>query len=101
MDNEIVQAVMERSKGLCEICHSSFMAEKHHIIKGRGKRKVHETVESIIVLCWEHHYGTYGVHGREGKELDLRLKIQLQDKYFRQGYSEDEIRKLMGGKLYG
>ena len=44
--------------------------------------------------------GTKGVHGRDGKELDLKLKLQLQDKYFKQGYSEEETRKLMGGRLY-
>lgn len=101
MNKEIVQAVLERSKGLCEVCGAmDYNVQLHHIIKGRGKRKEHETTESIILLCWDCHRGTYGVHGREGKELDLRLKRQLQDKYFSQGYSEDEIRKLMGGKLY-
>ena len=28
------------------------------------------------------------------------LKHKLQSYYFQQGYSEDEVRKLMGGKLY-
>jgi hypothetical protein len=40
------------------------------------------------------------VHGKNGKELDLRLKRELQEKYFRGGYTEDEVRELMGGKLY-
>lgn len=100
MDNKIVQAVLERSKGLCEVCYQPG-SELHHIIKGKGKRKEHETIESIILLCWDCHRGTYGVHGREGKKLDLRLKRQLQETYFSQGYTEIEVREMLGGKLYG
>ena len=99
MDKKIVQAVLERSKGLCEVCYAPG-AELHHIIYGKGKRKQHETVESVILLCYECHRGTYGVHGREGRELDLELKRKLQLEYFKQGYSEKEVREMMGGKLY-
>lgn len=99
MDKKIVQAVLERSKGLCEVCYAPG-AELHHIIHGKGKRKQHETVESVVLLCWECHRGTYGVHGREGRKLDLQLKKQLQERYFKQGYSEKEVREMMGGKLY-
>lgn len=102
MDKKIVQAVLERSGGVCENCGAAdYRVQLHHIIKGRGKRKEHETIDSVILLCWNCHHGTYGVHGREGKELDLKLKRQLQEKYFSQGYTENEVRKLMGGKLYG
>lgn len=99
MDKKIVQAVLERSKGLCEVCYAPG-TELHHIIYGKGKRKEHETVESVVLLCWDCHRGTYGVHGREGRKLDLQLKKQLQERYFKQGYSEKEVREMMGGKLY-
>ena len=92
--------VAERSQGLCENCYSPKMVQHHHIIKGRGKRKQCETVYSIIALCYDCHYGTWGVHGREGRELDIKLKADLQNKYFDMGYTEEEVRKLMGGKLY-
>lgn len=100
MNKKIVQAVMERSKGLCEVCGSNFKTERHHIVKGRGKRKQHETVESVIALCWHCHYGTYGIHGREGHILDRQLKLKLQETYFNQGYSVEEVRVMMGGKIY-
>lgn len=99
MDKKIVQAVLERSKGLCEVCYAPG-AELHHIIYGKGKRKQHETVESVVLLYWDCHRGTYGVHGREGRKLDLQLKKQLQERYFKKGYSEKEVREMMGGKLY-
>ena len=101
MDKEIVQAVLEWSGGLCEECGvADYMCQLHHIIGGNGKRKQHENEFSLILLCWNCHHGTYGIHGREGKELDLKLKRQLQERYFNQGYTENEVRRLMGGKLY-
>lgn len=84
----------------CKICGSTNLVEEHHIIKGRGKRKACETEQSLIMLCWEHHKGTYGVHGKNGSELDMRLKLQLQATYYDMGKGDSEIRKLMGGKLY-
>lgn len=99
MDKEIVQAVLERSQGLCENCYGPG-AEFHHICFGSGKRKQHETKESVVLLCSRCHRGTNGVHGREGRELDLKLKIRLQEVYFNQGYAEHEVRIKMGGRLY-
>lgn len=99
MDKKIVQAVMERSKGLCEVCYSPG-TEMHHCVYGRGKRKEHETIESVILLCWNCHHSNEGVHGKNGRKLDLHLKKKLQEKYFKMGYTEDEVRKRMGGKLY-
>lgn len=84
----------------CEICGSNHMVQKHHIIGGRGKRKSCETEDSVICLCWEHHHGKYGVHGKHGHILSTHLKLQLQKKYFDKGLSRDEVMKLMGGKLY-
>ena len=101
MDKKIVQAVLERSKGVCENCGAAdYRVQLHHIIKGLGKRKQHETIEYVILLCWNCHHGTYGVHGREGKELDIKLKRKLQETYFNQGYSVEEVRRMMGGKIY-
>ena len=33
-------------------------------------------------------------------EIEIRLKVKLQETYKKQGYSEDEVREMMGGKLY-
>ena len=52
------------------------------------------------MLCYEHHRGTWGVHGSRGAELDRQLKRTLQGYYKAQGKSEEETRKLMGGRLY-
>lgn len=94
------ERVAERSTGICELCFSNNLVQHHHIIKGKGKRKQCETVYSIIALCWECHHGDEGIHGKSGYKLDLQLKQRLQKAYFKQGLSEEEVRKLMGGKLY-
>ena len=94
------EQVRERSGGRCELCRSKEGVQHHHIIHGRGRRKECETVESVIALCWEHHHGTYGVHGSHGHVLDLKLKKALQKKYVDQGKTEAEIRQLMGGTIY-
>ena len=99
MDEEIVQAVLERSQLLCENCYGPG-EEFHYICFGSGKRKQHETKESVVLLCYKCHRGTYGIHGREGKKLDLKLKLRLQETYLNQGYTEEETRKMMGGKIY-
>lgn len=100
MNKNIVRAVLERSQGLCEWCGNNNMVQLHHVIRGNGKRRQHESVESVIALCWTHHHSNKGVHGRDGKELDRILKIRLQKTYKEQGYKEDEVRRMMGGRLY-
>lgn len=96
MNKEVAQAVLERSMGVCEVCHSSLMPEIHHILR----RKVEADKDNCIMLCYIHHRSELGTHGRDGHELDLKLKRELQGKYFDMGYDEDTTRRLMGGKLY-
>ena len=96
------EQALERSEGgLCEIegCKSN-NTQLHHIVKGKGKRTQCERIESVIFLCWGHHYGNSGVHGKNGHTLDLKLKLDLQQVYFNLNMTEEEVRKWMGGKLY-
>lgn len=96
MDKQVYNAVSQRANGRCEVCGRGGRLELHHILR----RKVPATVENCIMLCYECHRGTKGIHGRDGHKLDRELKINLQLKYERQGFSEDEVRRLMGGRLY-
>lgn len=96
---DIYQEVKERDNYTCQACYGPG-EEIHHIIYGRGKRKEHENIDSLILLCRQCHRGTNGVHGKNGHKLNMRLKRALQAKYFKQGYSEEEVRELMGGRLY-
>ena len=85
--------------GRCGLCGAYGEIERHHIVKGRGKRRECETKESVVYLCADCHRGTYGVHGRDGHTLDIYLRRELQAAYFAQGRSEIDVRRLMGGKL--
>ena len=65
-------------KEYCEVCGSTHLVEEHHIIK-RGQ------VPSLIncelnykYLCYEHHRGTHGIHGKYGSKLDRKLKKGFQ-----------------------
>lgn len=98
MNKKIAEEVLERSEGLCEVCYMQGI-ELHHIIFG-SSRKACERVESVILLCMECHRGTKGVHGKDGRALDLKLKKQLEKTYREQGRDEDEIRYLLGGRYY-
>ena len=90
--------VHKRAGGECEVCGSTKGLQQHHIVF--RSQLGPDTVENRILLCWDCHHGTYGVHGREGRVLDKKLKLELQEKYFDMGYSEEKVRELMGGKLY-
>lgn len=96
---KIAKKVMNRSNGMCENC-GDVGTEMHHCVFGSGKRKQHQSVESVMLLCPRCHRSSVGVHGRDGRQLDLKLKRQVQDRYKEQGYSEDEVRVKMGGKLF-
>lgn len=98
INKEIAKAVLERSKGLCELCGSNHMVQLHHKIGGHGKRKQCETLESVIALCWKHHHGTFGAHGREGQALNRQLRQELERTYREQGRDEEEILYLLGKK---
>ena len=100
INKKLKDKVVNRSGGLCEICNSNHMVQIHHIIGGSGKRKQHENEFSLINLCWKHHHGTNGVHGKNGKELDLKLKKELEQRYREQGLEEEEILYLLGGRYY-
>lgn len=85
--------------GECVNCKRYGIVERHHVVHGRGKRRECETPESVVYLCPLCHRGSRGVHGKDGHALDMRLKRDLQARYFAQRREEQEVRRLMGGKL--
>lgn len=98
MNKTIYKEVMKRANGKCECCGRRTELSLHHAVSGRGKRQKHESVESCFGLCWHCHQGPDGVHNN--RELDIEFKLITQDRYRQQGKTDDEIRELMGGRLY-
>ena len=57
---------------VCYICSSKYAVEEHHIFGG-SDRQVAEKYGLKVHLCYDHHHGTYGCHGREGKGIQQAL----------------------------
>lgn len=94
MNSKVYRAVYERARGRCEICGSYEKVELHHVFG----RIPEETEMNCVLLCRMHHTGQYGVHKNEA--LNLELKRKTQQKYFDAGYSEENVRKITGGRIY-
>ena len=69
----------------CLICGSYYNIEIHHVFFGKGKRELSDRYKIIVPLCFNHHRGTNGVHGKNGHKLDLELK-KLSQKAFEYKY---------------
>lgn len=70
----------------CAICGHRFNLEEHHILFGKNRKKAEEDGLKVW-LCVEHHRGTLGVHGRDGKKLDMWLKISAE-RYWLKTYNK-------------
>lgn len=71
--------IITNDMGHCMEC-GHYIVEIHHVFYGSKRNK--STEDGLVVpLCAEHHRGTYGVHGREGHDLDLKYKKLAEQKY--------------------
>lgn len=57
----------------CYVCHKKTNLHLHHIMFGKNRKKADED-GLVVYLCYDHHEGINGVHGKNGHDLDLRLK---------------------------
>lgn len=95
MRRSIITDRLER----CLVCGSYRSIEMHHCIHGTGKRKLADKYNLIVPLCYAHHRGHNGVHGKNGSILDLKLKQQAQKAWeYKYGTREDFIEVF--GKSY-
>lgn len=90
---------MTREIKLCDKCYSNYLVETHHIVKRKQAKYLENCKLNLINLCWEHHKGTYGVHGKFGHELDQRLKLEFQNKlemlWDKQYLTREEINQVL------
>ena len=78
----------------CYICGYP-ETETHHILFGNKYRKISDDNGFTVKLCYVHHRGTNGVHGKNGHQLDLFLKKTVQAKY-EETHSRMEWMNLIG-----
>lgn len=77
------------------ISGKTYDLEEHHIFFGTANRRISEKQGFKVWLTAEEHRGTYGVHGKLGKKLDLKLKQEVQRKY-EETHTRNEFIKLIG-----
>ena len=64
----------------CYYCGTNENVELHHCIHGNKKMRQLSTAAHIIIPCCSTcHRGINGIHGKYGKEKDLRLKALAQE----------------------
>ena len=78
----------------CYICGASSNIHIHHIYKAYRRKKSTE-YGLVVPLCWLHHEGTYGVHGKHGHELDMKLKRKGQE-VFEEYYKDLNFKDIFG-----
>lgn len=84
-----MKSIITNNMEKCYICGSRSGLNVHHVIYGVGKRNIADEDGLTIPLCYYHHKGTYGVHGREGHELDQKLK-EIAEKKWMEYYKKSE-----------
>ena len=77
------------------ISGNTYNLEEHHIFFGTANRKISEKNGLKVWLTAEEHRVTYGVHGKHGKNLDIKLKQEAQRKY-EETHTREEFIKLIG-----
>lgn len=75
-----MKSIMQTNKE-CYFCHKKINLHKHHILKGIRNRKKSEEDGLYVYLCYEHHEGTNGVHGKNGHELDMILIRKAEEQW--------------------
>ena len=80
----------------CYVCGDRRNLHRHHIIFGKNRKKADEDGLTVW-LCYQHHEGTYGVHGKLGHSLDMQLKCTAERCWI-ETYKKtiDEFRKRYG-----
>lgn len=68
-----MKSIIQNEK-VCYICGAKTNLHLHHIFFGIRNRRKADKDKLAVYLCYEHHEGTFGVHGKNGHNLDMSLK---------------------------
>lgn len=88
-----MKSILQEKKE-CFICKTKDNLHLHHIYFGKN-RTISDKNGFTCYLCYNHHEGTNGVHGKLGHDLDMYLKRTCQE-VFERTHSREEFLKLIG-----
>lgn len=90
----MVKSILQDEKK-CYITGQTNNLHLHHIYRGVN-RKISDKLGFVVYLAgWLHNQSDEGVHGKNGKELDLMLKRHCQMK-FEESHSREEFMAIIG-----
>lgn len=90
-----MKSIIVKDLKVCHECGTRTNVEVHHCIHGTSGRKLATKYHLLVGLCSECHRGTYGVHGKYGEALDLKLKREAQE-CFEKKYSHEKWMEVFG-----
>lgn len=74
-----MRSIMTDNLEQCYYCGTTDNVELHHCIHGnKHNRSLATTYHLLIGICSECHRGVNGIHGKYGKEKDLKLQAEAQ-----------------------
>lgn len=88
-----MKSIIQKRKE-CYICGQVTNLHSHHILFGKNRNNS-EKFGLKVWLCLNHHEGTNGVHGKNGHELDLKLK-KIAQRTFEENHTREEFMKIFG-----
>jgi hypothetical protein len=75
-----LRSIMTDNLKECYYCGTTENVELHHCIHGNKTNRSLATQYHLLVgCCSECHRGLYGVHGKYGREKDLKLQAEAQE----------------------
>ena len=82
----------------CYITVRTDNLHEHHVYFGTSNRKLSEKYGLKIWIVGElHNLGDFGVHGKYGHELDLKIKREVQIKAMEHyGWSVEDFIRIIG-----
>lgn len=91
----ILRSIMTNDLKRCYYCGTTEDVNLHHVIHGNKEKKALSMQYHLLIgVCGYHHRGDNGIHGKYGKEMDLKLKAEAQriweDRRIRKGKSTPE-----------
>lgn len=66
--------------GVCEVCSAYGTIELHHVTKKSQAKFLEKCQLNFKYLCPKCHRSEKGVHGRNGRKLDLKIRTEMQNK---------------------